>query len=109
MLTGPIRGCNKPLGQQLYIKAVLGSPVIHTFFIESQKINQQSRQSCLIQDLCNIFIPGTMTATATAMRKDDNAFRIGRDRKIALDDVFSSVNRNSRFIETVHSYLPLSN
>ena len=94
MRAGPIRGGNKSLRQQVNVEAVFGGSIIHTFFIQGQEINEQSRQTCLIQDFCDIFITRAMTAASAAMRKNNRAFRIGGKQKVALNGVSANWNRN---------------
>jgi hypothetical protein len=67
----PSRGDDKTRRQQIDIEHVATIP----FLLRLQQIQQQGRQSCLLQDRGNVLITRAQATTTAAMRENDDAFR----------------------------------
>src|SRR5438094_4183431 len=80
LLSQPIRGLLKPLGQQLNVKdffSIVG-------FLLLQKIDQERGQAALLENFGDVLVAGAESAAAAAVRKHHDAFRMRRNMQDAI-------------------------
>lgn len=84
-------------GKKFNIEAVFGGDRIALFFLGSQEIDEQGRQTRAVQDVGHKTISRAVTTAAAAMGKDHSADCGWRNCKHALDDAAGSVDLDQVF------------